>query len=80
MKIGLDAAWLALKRIVDHVIMVSGDTDVVPALKLARKEGLKVVMAVAEGHKIHKELYEHSDEVRFIRYDSGTGGFVCENT
>jgi uncharacterized LabA/DUF88 family protein len=35
MRIGIDVATLTLKRIVDRVILVSGDTDMIPAMKLA---------------------------------------------
>ncbi|WP_419933950.1 NYN domain-containing protein [Candidatus Palauibacter sp.] len=39
MRIGLDIASLALKRLVGHVVVVAADADMVPALKLARREG-----------------------------------------
>jgi len=34
MKIGLDAAWLASKRIVDRIILVTADSDFIPAMSL----------------------------------------------
>ena len=42
MRIGIDVATLSLKKIVDRIILFSGDTDMIPALKLARREGLQV--------------------------------------
>ena len=42
MRIGLDIASLALKRLVTDVAVVTRDSDMVPAFKLARREGLKV--------------------------------------
>jgi uncharacterized LabA/DUF88 family protein len=44
MKIGLDIAWLASKRIVDRIILVTADSDFVPAMKFARREGVQVVL------------------------------------
>lgn len=43
MKIGLDVAWLASKGIVERIVLVTGDSDFVPALKFARREGVQVV-------------------------------------
>ncbi|MBH0261512.1 NYN domain-containing protein, partial [Helicobacter pylori] len=38
-KIGLDIATLALKKLVQKIVLISGDSDFVPASKLARVEG-----------------------------------------
>ena len=65
MKIGLDIAWLAIKRIVDRIILVSSDSDFVSAMKLARIEGVQVVLVPLSG-KIHPDMREHSDEIRDI--------------
>lgn len=42
MKIGLDLALIATKKLADVLILISGDSDMVPALKLARTEGMLV--------------------------------------
>lgn len=60
MKIGLDVAWLATKRIVDIVVLVSGDTDFVAPMKLARTEGVEVWLYTL-GSTAVSELIEHSD-------------------
>ncbi|GAA9911270.1 NYN domain-containing protein [Helicobacter pylori] len=39
-KIGLDIATLALKKLVQKIVLISGDSDFVPAAKLARVEGI----------------------------------------
>ena len=44
MRIGLDVAALALKRLVGAVVLVSGDADMVPALRFARREGLRTYL------------------------------------
>ena len=44
MRIGLDMAALALKRLVQAVVLVTGDSDMVPAMRFARREGLRVYL------------------------------------
>ena len=65
-KIGLDIAWLASKKIVDIIAFASGDTDFVPAMKFARREGVKVRLLTFTGRKPHNNLVEHSDYVTQI--------------
>ena len=68
MKIGLDVAWLSSKRIVDRIILATGDSDFIPAMKFARREGVQVVL-VTMGHKlIKRELLEHADEQRAVAF------------
>ncbi len=65
-KMGLDIAWLSSKRIVDKIILITSDSDLVPAMKFARREGIQVVL-VTMGHKLPKKsLRIHADEVREI--------------
>ena len=61
-KIGLDLAWIALKRVVDVIVLVTGDSDFVAVMKFARKEGLKVILNPM-GHPVRRELKAHADLV-----------------
>lgn len=65
MKIGMDIASLAYKRQVDQVVLIAGDSDFVPAAKLARREGLDFVLDPME-MEIGKDrdLFEHIDGKR----------------
>jgi uncharacterized LabA/DUF88 family protein len=60
MKIGLDIALIATKRIADLLIIITGDADIVPALKLARREGMQVCLDPLWS-PIRPELSEHVD-------------------
>lgn len=60
MRIGLDIAALTLKRHVDTIVLVSGDSDFVPAAKLARREGIRFVLDPLWNH-IPADLNEHID-------------------
>ncbi|MCQ9900535.1 NYN domain-containing protein, partial [Staphylococcus aureus] len=44
MKIGLDIATLSYKKLVDKIVLIAGDSDFVPAAKLARTEGIDFVL------------------------------------
>ena len=60
MKIGLDIASLTLKKLVDQIILISGDSDFVPAAKLARREGIHFILDPM-GAPIKPDLFEHID-------------------
>ena len=64
-KIGLDIAWLSSKNIVDNIVLFTGDTDFVPAMKYARSEGVRVIMASFKS-SIPSALKEHADGLRII--------------
>jgi len=61
-RIGLDIASIAYKRLVDQIVLVSGDSDFIPAAKLARREGIDVLLDPMWGN-IDKKLLEHVDGV-----------------
>ncbi|WP_245902219.1 NYN domain-containing protein [Phreatobacter oligotrophus] len=63
MRLGLDVAALSYKKLVDQIVMVVGDSDFVPAAKLARREGIDVIIDPL-GQTIHDHLFEHTDGVR----------------
>jgi len=61
-KIGLDIAWLSSKRIVDKIVLVTSDTDFIPAIKFARREGLIVYVCPVK-QTVNQDLIIHSDDV-----------------
>lgn len=63
MKIGVDIASLSLKKFVDKIVLFSGDSDFVPAAKLARREGIDFVLDPM-GAIVEKSLFEHIDGLR----------------
>lgn len=68
MKIGLDVAWLSSKAIVERIILVTADSDFIPAMKFARREGVQVIL-VTMGHLfVRNELKEHADEFRSVTF------------
>ncbi len=63
MKIGLDIAMLAMKRLVDQIVLVSGDSDFVPAAKIARREGIDFILDPMYAG-IAYDLHEHIDGIQ----------------
>lgn len=61
MRIGLDIAALALKRLTDTVVLVTGDADMIPAMRFARREGLQVGLCTLGHPGIRRELRAHAD-------------------
>lgn len=62
-RIGVDIASLAYKKLVDQIILVSGDSDFVPAAKLARREGIDFVLDPM-WNNIDPSLHEHIDGLK----------------
>ena len=65
MRIGLDIASLAYKRLVDRIVLISGDSDFVSAAKVARREGIDFVLDPMWNH-IDDALFEHIDGLNSV--------------
>ncbi len=63
MKIGLDIASLAYKKLVDRIVLIAGDSDFVPAAKFARREGIEFILDPMKKH-IREDLQEHIDGLK----------------
>ena len=61
-RIGLDIATLTLKRLANIIVLVSGDSDFVPAARLARREGATVILDPLR-QKVAPDLWEHVDNI-----------------
>lgn len=68
MKIGLDVAWLSSKSIVERLILVTADSDFVPPMKFARREGVQVILVTLGHLQVKRELKEHADELRTVTF------------
>lgn len=60
MRIGLDIASLAYKRLVDQIVLIAGDSDFVPAAKYARREGIDFILDPM-WHTVKESLMLHID-------------------
>ena len=62
LRIALDIARLSLRGIVDTLVVVTGDSDFVPAFKFARREGLRIYLDHM-GHGVKRPLKVHVDRI-----------------
>lgn len=59
MRLGLDIASLAESDVVNQIVMISGDSDFVPATKLARRAGIDFLLDPMWSEQISDSLSEH---------------------
>ncbi len=62
LRIGLDIARLSLRQLVDALAVVTGDSDLVPAFRFARREGIRVYLDHLGG-PVKRDLRVHADVV-----------------
>lgn len=60
MRIGIDIASMTYKKQVDQIILIAGDSDFVPAAKMARREGVDFILDPMWAD-IRPNLFEHID-------------------
>ena len=59
----LKSRSLSFKKQVDRIILISGDSDFVPAAKQARREGIDFILDPMRS-PIKDDLFEHIDGMR----------------
>lgn len=52
-----------IKKQVDQIILISGDSDFIPAAKLARREGIDIILDPMKQH-VKPDLNKYVDGVR----------------
>ena len=62
MRIGMDIATLTLKKQADTIVLVAGDSDFVPAARMARREGAQIILDPL-WQNVTPDLLEHVDQV-----------------
>jgi uncharacterized LabA/DUF88 family protein len=62
LRIGLDIALLSLRHLVQTIVVITGDSDLIPAFKFARREGIRVYLDHMES-PVRRELQVHTDIV-----------------
>lgn len=66
MRIGLDIASFCQTKAVERIVLISNDTDCIPAMKHGRKAGLQVVIVELPGCRTAPEILAHSDFKRCV--------------
>lgn len=60
MRMGVDITSVTLKKQADIIILLSGDSDFVPAAKQARRDGIELILDPM-WRNVSADLYEHID-------------------
>jgi len=69
MLLGLDIAHVSYNHLADRVLILSCDLDMIPAMKVARTNGLQVVCGCCpDVQPISSQLKKHSDFIRGINF------------
>lgn len=63
MRLGLDIASMAFKKQINRIVLIAADADFVPAVKLARREGIDTVLDTIGAHAA-ADLMQHVDGTR----------------
>ena len=65
MLLGLDLSHVSYLKLADKVMLFSKDTDIIPAMKVARINGLQVILPILEKDRLPSEkLIKHCDILR----------------
>ncbi|MFH1241429.1 MAG: NYN domain-containing protein [Pseudomonadota bacterium] len=66
MLMGLDIAHVSYNKLADRILVLCADTDIIPAMKTARINGLQVIFGYCSDLQvdIRRELKLHSDFIR----------------
>jgi len=68
MRLGIDIANFSISKSVGRIILISGDTDCVPAMKYGRISGLQIVIIRLPNQTLSPELLRHADECRDVQW------------
>ena len=69
MRIGMDIAAITLKRQANVIVLISGDTDFVPAAKFARREGVRFILDTLR-NEVSPDLSKYIDGLQCGFYNS----------
>ena len=65
MLLGLDIAHISYNKLSERIMIFSYDTDIVPAIKVARMNGLQVIIPeISDIIPVPTDIKEHSDFIR----------------
>jgi uncharacterized LabA/DUF88 family protein len=68
MRIGLDIATFCNSKVVDRIVLITADTDCIPAMRHGRIAGLQVALVTLGDQKPPQELLWHADFERRVKW------------
>jgi uncharacterized LabA/DUF88 family protein len=70
LRIGVDMVTFAYERTAERVMLIAGDTDFIPAMKIARRRGLQVIGVDLPGQRLSREFRQHIDIIRELSHEA----------
>jgi len=68
--LGVDLVRFALKKNITHAVIFTGDSDFIPALDVAKEEGVHIILGHGTLYPPHQDLKRCADQrVRLTAYD-----------
>jgi uncharacterized LabA/DUF88 family protein len=67
--LGVDLVLLAAKQRITHAAILAGDSDFLPAITIAKNEGVLISLFHGTTHPPHNELWQTADERSIITKD-----------
>ncbi|XID90515.1 NYN domain-containing protein [Paenibacillaceae bacterium WGS1546] len=64
-----DLVMHATKRLISHAILITGDSDFIPAVEIAKAEGVQITLYYAQNKSTHDELLDVVDIRKLITQD-----------
>jgi uncharacterized LabA/DUF88 family protein len=66
---GVDIVSLALKRAINNIVILTGDSDFLPAIEVAKGEGAIFTLCYGAAHPPHDDLWNKADERIILRQE-----------
>lgn len=66
LRVGLDLAHVIENRAADRVVLVAADTDLIPAMALARSSSVQLIGVDFPNAPLHGEILSHFDAMREV--------------
>ena len=64
-----DLVIQSAKRLISHAILITGDSDFIPAIQIAQSEGVHITLFYAENSMPHDELLDAVDARKLLTQD-----------
>ena len=61
-----DLVMHATKRLITHAVLVTGDSDYIPAVEIAQSEGVQITLFYSPNNPPHDELLDSVDSRKLI--------------
>lgn len=71
MRVGLDIATLSDKGIVERIVLITADSDMIPAMKHGRKAGIHIIgvqLPVPPANRLYTKFLAHCDFLRTVTW------------